>query len=336
MARTAAGGLPIGQLGLGCMNLSHAYGTPPAAPQAAHLLCRAIELGITHFDTAALYGFGSNETLLGVTLAPFRGQIQLASKCGMTGVDGRRVIDGRPPTLKRTCLESLTRLRTDVIDLYYLHRWDKSVPIEDSVGALGELVAQGHVRAIGLCEVSAATLRRAHAIHPIAAVQSEYSLWTRNPEVAVLEECRRLGAVFVAFSPLARGFLTAEPPDPAALMPKDIRRDMPRFTEPHFSANARLLVALRALAAEAGCTPAQLALAWLLHKAPHVLPIPGTTCIAHLEQNLGARSVRLDEDLLARLEALINNATVSGARYNAATQAEIDTEELVSGQIPIN
>jgi aryl-alcohol dehydrogenase-like predicted oxidoreductase len=331
MREAAAERLPIAPLGLGCMNLSHAYGTPPAPPQAAQLLRRAIELGVTHFDTAALYGFGSNETLLGATLAPYRGQIQLASKCGMTGVDGRRVIDGRPETLKRTCLESLARLRTDFIDLYYLHRWDKSVPIEDSVGALAGLVAQGHVRAIGLCEISAATLRRAHAIHPIAAVQSEYSLWTRNPEVAVLHECQRLGAAFVAFSPLARGFLSGEPPEPAALLPKDIRRGMPRFTEPHFSVNARLLSPLRALAIEAGCTPAQLALAWLLHKAPHVTAIPGTTSIAHLEQNLTARLVRLDGDLLARLEALINSATVSGARYNAATQAEIDTEELAAG-----
>jgi aryl-alcohol dehydrogenase-like predicted oxidoreductase len=336
MPEAAAGGVPIGRLGLGCMNLSHAYGTPPAAPQAAQLLRGAIELGVTHFDTAALYGFGSNETLLGPTLAPYRRQIQLASKCGMTGVDGRRVIDGRPQTLKRTCLESLARLRTDFIDLYYLHRWDKTVPIEDSVGALGELVAQGHVRAIGLCEVSAATLRRAHAIHPIAAVQSEYSLWTRNPEVAVLEECRRLGAAFVAFSPLARGFLTGQPPEPTALSPKDIRRDMPRFTEPHFSVNARLLVPLRALAIEAGCTPAQLALAWLLHKAPHVTVIPGTTSIAHLEQNLGARLLQLDGDLLARLEALINSATISGARYSAATQAEIDTEELVASASGVN
>lgn len=324
-------GLRMGQLGLGCMNLSHAYGTPPAASQAAQLLCRAIDLGVTHFDTAALYGFGSNETLLGATLAPHRRHIQLASKCGMTGVDGRRVIDGRPETLRRTCLESLARLRTDVIDLYYLHRWDRTVPIEDSVGALARLVAAGHVRAIGLCEVSAATLRRAHAIHPIAALQSEYSLWTRNPELAVLDECRRLGAAFVAFSPLARGFLSGEPPDPAALLPKDIRRDMPRFTEPHFSANARLLIPLRALASEAGCTPAQLALAWLLHKAPHVIPIPGTTSIGHLEQNLGAQQVRLDGALVARLEALINSATVSGARYNAATQAEIDTEEFQPG-----
>jgi aryl-alcohol dehydrogenase-like predicted oxidoreductase len=321
-------GTPVGQLGIGCMNLSHAYGTPPPPAEATALLQRAIELGVTHFDTAALYGFGSNEALVGTALAPYRRQIHLASKCGMTGVDGRRVIDGRPQTLRRTCLESLARLRTDVIDLYYLHRWDRRVPIEESVGALAELVTAGHIRAIGLSEVSAVTLRRAHAVHTIAAVQSEYSLWTRNPEVAVLDECRRLGIALVAFSPLGRGFLAGGVTDPAALTPKDLRRDMPRFAEPHFSVNARLLARYRRLALEAGCTPAQLALAWLLHKAPHVVPIPGTTSITHLEENLGAALVQLDDDLLSRMEALINPATVSGARYNAATQSEIDTEEL--------
>jgi hypothetical protein len=326
-ARVIAG-LPVGQLGFGCMNLSHAYGTPPSPAKAAELLRRAIELGVTHFDTAALYGFGSNEALLGATLAPHRQSIQLASKCGVTGVDGRRIIDGRPETLKRTCLDSLSRLRTDVIDLYYLHRWDRRVPIEDSIGALAELLAAGQIRAIGLSEVSAATLRRAHAVHPIAAVQSEYSLWTRNPEVAVLDECRRLGIAFVAFSPLGRGFLGGELTDPTTMVPKDIRRDMPRFAEPHFSVNTRLLIPYRRLADEIGCTPAQLALAWLLHKAPHVVPIPGTTSIEHLEQNMGAAFFRLDAGLMARLEALVNPATVSGARYSVATQAEIDTEEL--------
>jgi hypothetical protein len=312
------------------MNLSHAYGTPPPPAEATALLQRAIELGVTHFDTAALYGFGSNESLLGAALAPHRHRIHLASKCGMTGVDGRRVIDGRPQTLRRTCLDSLSRLRTDVIDLYYLHRWDRRVPIEDSVGALAELVAAGHIRAIGLSEVSAATLRRAHAVHPIAAVQSEYSLWTRNPEVAVLDECRRLGIALVAFSPMGRGFLAGGVTDPAALSANDLRRAMPRFTEPHYSTNARLLAPYRMLAREAGCTPAQLALAWLLQRAPHVLPIPGTTSIAHLEENLGAAAVQLDESLCARLDALFQPARVSGARYNAATQGEIDTEELAA------
>jgi len=321
------GSAEVAPIGLGCMSLSHAYGSPPPADAARALLCRAFELGVEHFDTAALYGFGRNETLVGAALAPHRRRIHLASKCGATGVDGRRVIDGRPETLKRTCLESLARLGTDVIDLYYLHRWDKRVPVEESVGALKDLVTAGHVRAIGLSEVSAATLRRAHAVHPIAAVQSEYSLWTRNPEIAVLEECRRLGAAFVAFSPLTRGFLPGAVTALEALTPNDIRRGMPRFTEPHFSANLRLLGPYRALAREAACTPAQLALAWLLHKAPHVIPIPGTTSIAHLEENLGAASVRLEPGLVERLEALLAREAVSGARYSAATQADSDTEE---------
>jgi len=316
------------------MNLSHAYGTPPPVAQAAALLRRAVELGVTHFDTAALYGFGSNETLLGEALAPYRQQIYLASKCGMTGIDGRRVLDGRPETLRRTCVESLARLRTDYIDLYYLHRWDRRVPIEDSVGALAQLVTAGRIRAIGLSEVSAATLRRAHAVHPIAAVQSEYSLWTRNPEVGVLEQCRRLGVALVAFSPLGRGFLAGGVTDPSTLVAKDLRRDMPRFAEPNFSANAQLLAPYRELARKAGCTPAQLALAWLLHKAPHLIPIPGTTSLEHLQENLGAVQISLAADVLARLEALINPATVSGARYSASAQSDIDTEELALNPDP--
>ena len=202
------GSAEVVAIGLGCMNLSHAYGRPPPVEDARRVLFQALDLGVTHFDCAALYGFGRNETLLGDTLPPYRQRIFLTSKCGMTGVDGKRVIDGRPIALKRTLDESLKRLRTDVIDLYYLHRWDKAVPIEESVGALADMVASGKVRAIGLSEVSAATLRRAHAVHPLAAVQSEYSLWSRNAEVAVIEECRRIGAAFVAFSPLGRGFLT--------------------------------------------------------------------------------------------------------------------------------
>jgi aryl-alcohol dehydrogenase-like predicted oxidoreductase len=334
MARTdrTIAGTPVGPIGLGCMNLSHAYATAPPQAQAAALLRRAIELDVRHFDTAALYGFGSNETLIGEVLAPYRRHIFLASKCGLTGIDGQRVLDGRPETLRRTCLESLARLRTEVIDLYYLHRWDRRVPIEDSVGALAELLAAGHIRALGLSEVSAVTLRRAHAIHPIAAVQSEYSLWTRNPELALLDECRRLGIALVAFCPLGRGFLAGGVTDPATFAARDLRRDMPRFMPPHFPLNLRLLAPYRALAREAGCTPAQLALAWLLHKAPHLIPIPGTTSTVHLEENLGGARVRLDDELLARIEALINPASVSGARYNAAAQGDVDTEE--PGAVP--
>jgi aryl-alcohol dehydrogenase-like predicted oxidoreductase len=321
------GTAPVAAIGLGCMNLSHAYGHPPAAEDARRVLHRALDLGITHFDCAALYGFGRNEILLGEVLPPYRERIHLASKCGMTGIDGKRVIDGRPDTLKRTLDEALARLRTDVIDLYYLHRWDRNVPLEDSVGALGEMVASGKVREIGLSEVSAATLRRAHAVHPIAAVQSEYSLWSRNAEIAVLEECGRLGVAYVAFSPLGRGFLAGSVTDPATLVQGDLRRSMPRFQPPHWAKNAALLAPYCALAVEADCTPAQLALAWLLHKAPHIVPIPGTTSVAHLDENVSAVEVRLEPALLARLEALINSRTVSGARYSAATQLEIDTED---------
>ena len=331
MQQRKLGPFQVGAIGLGCMNLSHAYGVPPSAEQGEAVLLKALDLGVTHFDTAALYGFGANEQLLGRVLARHRSRFTLASKCGMTGVDGKRVIDGRPETLKRTCEEALQRLQTEVIDLYYLHRWDKSVPIEDSVGALAELVREGKIRSIGLSEVSAETLRRAHAVHPVAALQTEYSLWTRNPEIAVLEACRELGVAFVAFSPVGRGFLTgalSTPADVAGFDAKDIRRAMPRFQGEHFAANLRLLDGYRALAAEAGCTPAQLALAWLLAQGEHILPIPGTTRVDHLEEDVAAADLVLPAGLLARVEALINRATVSGPRYNAATQTEIDTEEF--------
>ena len=323
------GRFDVAPIGLGCMNLSHAYGHPPSSADAKQLLHRALDLGVTHFDCAALYGFGRNETLLGEVLAPYRHRIHLASKCGMTGVDGKRVIDGRPETLRRTLDESLQRLRTDVIDLYYLHRWDRRVPLEDSIGALADMVAAGKVREIGLSEVSAGTLRRAHAIHPIAAVQSEYSLWTRNPEVAVLDECRLIGAACVAFSPLGRGFLAGSVTDVAGLVHGDLRRSMPRFQSPHWERNLALLAEYRALAAEAGCTPAQVALAWLLQKAPNVVPIPGTTSIVHLEENLRTVELTLPVETVARVEALVNATTVSGPRYPATTQIEIDTEEPV-------
>lgn len=321
-------GCAVPAIGLGCMNLSHAYGTPPDKASAAEVLLRAFELGVRHFDTAALYGFGRNEQLVGEVLAPLRGEIHLASKCGMTGVDGVRTIDGRPDTLRATLDESLRSLRTDFIDLYYLHRWDKNVPIEDSIGALADMVSAGKIGAIGLSEVSAPTLLRAHAVHPIAAVQTEYSLWTRNAEIAVLDACRQLGAAFVAFSPLARGFLCGGVSDPETLVEKDIRRNMPRFQPPHFSANLPLVSGLADLAREAGCTAAQLSLAWLLAQGDHLLPIPGTTSIAHLEENFATLSLTIDAGLIGRAGELINRDTVSGPRYPAGTQAEIDTEEF--------
>jgi aryl-alcohol dehydrogenase-like predicted oxidoreductase len=314
------------------MNLSHAYGVPPSPDVAAGVLLRALDLGVTHFDTAALYGFGANEELIGRTLAPLRSRFTLASKCGIQGMRSesgvRRVIDGRPATLKQTCEDGLRRLHTDVIDLYYLHRWDKAVPIEDSVGALGDLVREGKIRAVGLSEVSAATLRRAHAVHPIAAVQSEYSLCTRNPDIAVIDTCRSIGATFVAFSPLARGFLTGTLRDVSTLEAKDIRRAMPRFDAAANAANLGLLDEYARLARAAHASLAQLALAWVLARAAHVVAIPGTTCKAHLEENLGAATLELQPDLIARLDALINQRTVAGERYNPAAQAEVDTENF--------
>ena len=332
MQQRQIGPFNVSAIGLGCMNLSHAYGQPISAEQGDRVLLAALDAGVTLFDTAALYGFGSNETLVGRVLKPHRQQITLASKGGMAGVqftDGiKRVIDGRPEALRRNCEDSLRRLQTDVIDLYYLHRWHKEVPIEDSVGALAELVQAGKVRAIGLSEVSAATLRRAHAVHPIAAVQTEYSLWTRNPEIAVLDACRELGAAFVAFSPVARGFLCGAPLDLAALDAKDIRLSMPRFESANYAANLSLLPAYVALAREAGCSPAQLALAWLLHQAPHIVPIPGTTSLDHLADDLGASRVMLTPDVLTRLDGLINQQTVHGARYGAQASGEVDTESF--------
>lgn len=329
MQKRKVGPFSVAAIGLGCMNLSHAYGTPPSAEDAAKLLLRALDGGIDFFDTAALYGFGANERLLGQALKAQRNRFVLASKCGMAGVDGKRVIDGRPATIKATCEAALQHLQTEVIDLYYLHRRDFNVPIEDSVGALADLVAAGKIRAIGLSEVSAATIRRAHAVHPVSAVQSEYSLWSREAEIAVIDTCRDIGATFVAFSPLARGFLCGELTDPASqLQAGDIRLAMPRFAPDNYARNLALLPAYKAIAGEVGCSPAQLALAWILARQPDMVVIPGTRSQAHLEDNLGAGRVLLGADVVARLDALINEKTVVGPRYNAATLKEIDTEQF--------
>jgi len=331
MLTRSLGPFTVTAIGLGCMNLSHAYGVPPSAEQGEKLLRTALDQGVTLFDTAALYGFGRNEELVGRVLKPHRREITLCSKGGMAGVAGddgvtRRVIDGRPEAIRRNCEDSLRRLQTDVIDLYYLHRWDKKVPIEESVGAMARLVEQGKVRTIGLSEVSAATVRKAHAVHPLTAVQTEYSLWTRNPEIAVLSACRELGITFVAFSPVARGFLCDAVPDVTSLDAKDIRKTMPRFDPENHARNLQLLPPYKALAREAGCTPPQLALAWLLHQGKHIVPIPGTTSVAHLKEDLGAADVKLAPELIGRLDALINEKTVAGNRYSEQSNREVDTE----------
>jgi len=329
MQKRKVGPFAVNAIGLGCMNLSHAYGTPPSAEDATSLLLRALDGGVDFFDTAALYGFGANERLLGQVLKAQRNSFVLASKCGMAGVDGKRVIDGRPETIKATCEAALQRLQTEVIDLYYLHRRDFNVPIADSVGALADLVAAGKIRAIGLSEVSAETIRQAHAVHPVSAVQSEYSLWSREAEIAVIDTCREIGATFVAFSPLARGFLCGELTDPATqLQAGDIRLAMPRFAPDNYARNLALLPEYRAIAGEVGCSMAQLALAWILARQPEMVVIPGTRSLAHLEDNLGAGRVVLGADVVARLDALINAKTVVGPRYNAATYKEIDTEQF--------
>jgi aryl-alcohol dehydrogenase-like predicted oxidoreductase len=325
------GPFTVHSIGLGCMNISHAYGTPSSAEQGERLLLAALDAGYDLFDTAALYGFGANETLVGRVLAAHRKRIVLTSKGGMAGVkqdDGttKRVIDGRPATLRRNCEDSLRRLQTEAIDVYYLHRLDPKVPIEESVGEMGRLLDEGKVRALGLSEVSAATIRRAHRERAIVAVQNEYSLWTRNVELGVLDACREIGAAMVAFSPVARGFLAGQLRDVSTLDAKDIRRAMPRFSPELYAKNLTLLAPYEAIAKEQGCTPAQLALVWLLNRGEHVLPIPGTTNPAHARDNLAAREIRLDAAVLANLDALINQDTVHGERYNQATQAEIDTE----------
>ena len=307
------------------MSLSHGYGPPAPREQAERVLKGALDAGYTFLDTAAVYGVGHNETLIGEVLGDRRQDYVLASKCGLTNGD-KRELNGHPDVLKATCEGSLKRLKTDVIDLYYLHRWDKRVPIEDSVGALAELVAEGKIKAIGLSEVSADTLRRAHAVHPIAALQTEYSPWTRNPEIAVLQACKELGVTFVAFSPVGRGFLAGGASDPAAFQDGDMRLGMPRFQGEAFAANLKLFEAFAALAREAGCTPAQLCLAWLLTKDETIVPIPGTTNPDHMLENAAAAAVTLSPETMARVEALVNPQTVTGPRYSPAMQASIDTE----------
>lgn len=324
--RTIAG-RSLQSIGLGCMNLSHAYGQPPTEQQASRLLLAAIDMGVDHFDTAALYGFGKNEVLLGKVLKPYRQQLFLASKCGMTGVDGKRVIDGRPATLRTTIEQSLQNLQTDAIDLYYLHRLDKSVPIEDSVGELSRLVAEGKINNIGLSEVSALTLQKAHQVHPIAALQTEYSLWTRNPEIAVLKTCQELGTAFVAFSPLGRGFLTGKVGDATTLVDGDIRKGMPRFQANTMQQNQKLLNVLQRLSDELNCTLGQISLAWLLHQGEHILPIPGTTQVTHLTENMHAAQVQLNHAQLDELNTVFAHQHIAGPRYPGATQLEIDTEE---------
>jgi aryl-alcohol dehydrogenase-like predicted oxidoreductase len=319
----------VNPLGLGCMSLSHAYGFKPADADAERLLHRALDIGYDFLDTAAIYGLGHNEQLIGRALGQRRGEFTLASKCGFrVNPDNSRSPSGKRADILKVLDESLANLGMDHIDLYYIHRPDPETPIEEGVQTLAEAVKAGKIGAIGLSEMSADTIRRAHAVHPITAVQTEYSLWTRNPEIAVLDTCRELNITFVAFSPVGRGFLTGAFPE-RKLSDDDFRAAMPRFSGDNFSKNLALMERFTAYAkAEVGCTPSQLALAWLLHREPNLVVIPGTTSIAHLEENMGAASVSLSQDQVAALDAMINQHTVAGERYTPAMQATVTTEQF--------
>lgn len=320
------GPFTVSAIGLGCMNLSHAYGRPVSEEDGAALLNRALDLGVTFLDTAALYGAGNNERLLAKAVMHRRAHFTLASKCVLDMYDGKRGLDGSPTAIARTLDGALGRLGTDHIDLYYLHRLDRNVPVEESVGALVRAKEAGKIGAIGLSEMSAATIRRAHAVHPIVAVQSEYSPVVRNPEIAVLDTCRELGIGFVAFSPVARGLLCDAVRDDAYESDQDIRRAMPRFLGDNLRHNLIAVDAYNALAARAGATPAQLALAWVLSRGDHVVPIPGTRSIPHLEEDLGALDLTIDPAVFAEIDAIFAPGAIRGARYSATMQAQIDTE----------
>lgn len=314
-------------IGLGCMNITHAYGPPADEADAKALLVRALDIGCDFFDTATIYGLGRSEELIGEALGGRRKEYFLASKCVLGFRERERILDGRPEAIKAACEASLKRLRTDVIDLYYLHRPDHKVPIEESAGAMADLIKEGKIRHYGLSEMGEDQLRRAHAVHPVAALQSEYSLWVRNPEIAVLDACRELGVALVAFSPVGRGFLADPPADPATFHATDMRRSMfPRFSDENYAGNLLLLDMARDVAAEAGCSVAQLAIAWTMAMGEHMLPIPGTRSIAHLEENHAAGDVRLTAEQVARLDVAFAPERAVGPRYSPAGQASVTTE----------
>ena len=320
--RTLGQGLEVSAIGLGCMGMSHGYGPAANRDASIALLRSAVESGVTFFDTAEVYGPFVNEELVGEALAPVREKVVIATKFGFAlGEAGPSGVDSRPEHVRAVAEASLTRLRTDVIDLFYQHRVDPAVPIEDVAGVVGELVAEGKVRHFGMSEAGATTIRRAHAVHPVTAVQSEYSLWTRRQEDEVLPLLAELGIGFVPFSPLGRGFL-AGALDPAATFGKgDIRATMPRFQRDALEANQALVALVRGVGARHGGTPAQVALAWLLAQQPWVVPIPGTRRADRLAENLGAAELRLDAADLRELDEAADRLGVVGARYPDASEA---------------
>ncbi len=324
MREVKLGDLSVSAIGLGCMSMSQSYGE--ADPQEnERTLHRALDIGVTFLDTANAYGSGHNEKLIGQILPKRRDEYVLATKFGIVKRDdGSRGIDGRPEHVAERCEESLRRLNTDVIDLYYLHRLDPNVPIEDTVGAMARLVDAGKVRHLGLSEISAATLRKAHAVHPITAVQSEYSLWTRDPESHVLPACRELGIGFVPFSPLGRAMFTGAITDGDGLPKNDLRANMPRFMGDNFAHNFKVVQQLLEFAQPKGATGAQVALAWLLAQGDGIAPIPGTKHVSFLEEDMVSSDLRLTEQDIAFLDELYAPENVIGHRYPAALMKSID------------
>jgi len=329
LRKLGAAGPVVSAIGLGCMGMSQSYGKGDD-DESIRTLHRALDLGITLIDTADAYGKGANETLVGGALRGRRGEVVLATKFGLVPPPGggpATEVDARPERAKTCCEASLQRLGVDAIDLYYLHRVDPKVPIEDTVGAMADLVREGKVRFLGLSEAGPRSLRRANAVHPIAALQSEYSLWSRDAERAVLPVCHELGIGFVAFSPLGRGFLTGGVKSLDGLDANDVRRKLPRFQDGNLDDNIRLVQRLEAAARRHECSPAQLALAWLLAKGPDIVPIPGTKRTRYLEMNAAATDIVLSaEDVAALDEAFPANAA-AGTRYPAASMRLLESEQ---------
>jgi aryl-alcohol dehydrogenase-like predicted oxidoreductase len=319
-----AGGLEVSAIGLGCMGLSFGYGPPTERDEAIALIRRAVELGVTFFDTAEVYGPFTNEALVGEALERFGDQVVIATKFGFKDAVSRAGLDSRPATIRAVCEASLRRLRREAIDLFYQHRVDPAVPIEDVAGTVGALIREGKVRHFGLSEAGVSTIRRAHAVQPVTALQSEYSLWWREPETAILPTLAELGIGFVPFSPLGRGFLTGTIDAATTFAPGDVRTIVPRFTAEARRANRTLVERLGTIAARLDATPAQVALAWLLARAPWIVPIPGTTRRHRLEENVAAASIVLEPSDREAIDAALAVVPITGERYPPAMAAQVD------------